>query len=138
MIKIRRSQIIEVISTYAISNTPSFLYNNLLTCSAVTEMMARESRSEMIAYYKKITSKAKQNLMTIALSYAVIIAILFSEDHSGSLTEVDFSILEFGEYIKESAKFKPSNTTIITTINNSTFEYDNAGYGNLIIPAGRT
>jgi hypothetical protein len=138
MIKIRRSQIIEVISIYAISNTPLFLYNNLLTCSAVTEIITRESRSEMIAYYNKITSKAKQNLMTIALSYAVITAILFSEDHSGSVTDVDFGLLEFGEYIKEFAKTKPSNTTISMNAVNSTFNYDNAGYGKLIIPARRT
>lgn len=113
-------------------------YNNLLKCSAVTEMITRESRSEMIAYYNKITSKAKQNLMTIALSYAVITAILFSDDTSGSVKDVDLGILEFGEYIKECAKSKPSNSTISMNAVNSTFKYDNTGFGNIIIPERRT
>ena len=101
MIRIDRQDLRELTLAFVLANTPPSLFKELDAQAAVHRMRSECSRSDLEAYYQRITTKADRTEMVMALAYAVLVAIL-TTDQAGN--PVDSCRLQWGQAIEELAQ----------------------------------
>jgi hypothetical protein len=83
---------------FLLANTPPSLYHALVAIPTVHRMRRECTRAELETYYDHITARAKRTEVVIGLAYAVLVALL-TTDQPGNL--VDASRLQWGPAIEE-------------------------------------
>jgi len=102
----------ELASIYMLANTPNSLFLGLRGCSTVADMINNTPRAELLAYYDRITSRARRTEIVMALSYAVLLAILCCRDRTNWNTTPDATRLTLGQYFEDESNKACSATTI--------------------------
>lgn len=99
MIKVNRRQLLELATIYMVANTPISLFRGLLGNDVVLSLINDIPRAQLLAYFDRITARAKRNEFTLALAYGVLVAIVCSRDRSNWEENPDFDRLSWGRDI---------------------------------------
>ncbi len=136
MTRIDRQDLRELTLAFVLANTPPSLFKELDAQPAVHRMRSECARSDLETYYHRITTRADRSEMVMGLAYAVLVAIL-TTDQPGN--PVDSSRLQWGEAIEELAQ-KSGRTTQYLIIRPDpprprVWQQQDTGGGDAIIPA---
>jgi hypothetical protein len=102
MIRLSRTELKELAQILVLANTPRSLYGGLVNSAGMTKLRAC-STADLLDYYNQITARARRSEFVIALSYAVLCAILLHA-REGERIAVDASRLDWGENIADYLK----------------------------------
>ena len=122
MTKIPKSYLQKAAQVFLFANTPRSLYRNFRNSEIVSLLISEWSCKELCAYFQKVSAKGEQGPMVVALSYAVLIALLIQNGPSGCPPEA--SRLRFAKMIIDFASEEMPEPSLIIL----------PGTGNLVSP----
>ena len=93
MIHLSKNSMSALASLLAIANTPASLFAALTGTDAVKRMREETNPTELLAYYNRITARAKRNAVSMAMAYAIIVALLTGRNASFQQVDLDLTRL---------------------------------------------
>lgn len=112
MIRLRRKELRELATAYMIANTPTSLFNTLRQTDALKRLRDEVSSDELLAFFDRVTARAKRSEIGLAIAYASMLALLLKPD--GYQRNLDSSRLLWGEKVEEIARASNVPTRIIS------------------------
>ena len=105
MIELKRRELLEMASAYVVANTARSLFDSLVVdCSAVSYLRRQTNLQDLLAYYDRLTARARRSEVGVGLAYGVLVGILLHKDNVGAQIAPDTSRLQWGEHLHEIAK----------------------------------
>lgn len=98
MIKLSKTDLNDVLEIFFLANTPRSLLRGMTRTSAIQNLRRCSSR-ELLEYYDRLTARAERSELIVALTYAVLCAILL-RIQEGDRVDVDAARLLWGEQIR--------------------------------------
>lgn len=114
MIRLTKSELLEMASVFVAANTPLSLVHGLLKCHAVDRMRYEAEPNQLLAYYDQLTARAARSEIVVGLAYGLLIGILLNRDNANRQVRPDASRLVWGEYIEQAAPSMNTPTSVVT------------------------
>lgn len=112
MIIIRRKELMSVVKSFVIANTPYSLYRELSTNPVISRVRDGCSLQELLRYYDYVTARGSRTEVSMGLAYLVFVAANMKLLESGQLlrSQIDVSRLRWGKVIQEYMQMRGGNT----------------------------
>ena len=108
VIKLSKTDLIDFARILILANTPLSLFKGMVRCPGMDKLRAYPA-TELIAYYDRLTARARRSEFTAALAYALLCAVVLHARETRDI-QIDPSRLQWGAQIWEFM----TQSTIIT------------------------
>lgn len=99
-----RAELVDIVTTFLISNTPKSLFRAMKNLSVVERLRDEMSPEYLLNAFNLTTGKANKTSLAAALSYVYLIALLTSPKRGITIENLDASRLIWGEEIQQLAE----------------------------------
>lgn len=139
VIRLRKSELVEMATVLIVANTPRSLYEGLLRTRAVDRLRNECPLKDLTAYYDAITARADRSEIAVALAYACLLGIWMHRDNTDFGIKPDASRLSWGIQFESIATASTPRTQIIDVASTPRprVEVSNRGSNLTIVPASQ-